>query len=338
MVKGRLSLLILGRNVFFKKDRIHTTTIAVFLIFSLILYSCKKNATKSTAIIKTVAFVNKTNNTNHIWLMDIDDAGIGNNPRRLTDDTASEDYPTWSPDGKHILYQRGYNGSAIYIADSDGKNQIRLSPTPAFDVSPSWSPDGKKIVFSRLQGFIVPNQIPKTEIRVMNADGTNDHLLLPSSDFSVEPRWSVTNQIVFMSHMNDLSGPLHIFTMNSDGTNIQQLTQTGNAGDPVWSPDGKQISFGSDREGNNKLNIFVMNADGSNVRQLTHFTAPYESGDTNWSSDGTKIIFEWDVNGQKQSNPDAYAEVWTMNVDGTQQKSTNQACSCVGAAPRWKPN
>jgi TolB protein len=141
-----------------------------------------------------------------------------------------------------------------------------------------------------------------------------------------------------MSHMNDLNGPLHIFTMNSDGTNIRQLTQEGNAGDPVWSPDGKQISFGSDREGNNKLNIFVMNADGSNVRQLTHFNTPYESGDTNWSGDGTKIIFEWDVNGQKQSNPGAYAEVWTMNADGTQQTSTHQACSCVGAAPRWKPD
>jgi TolB protein len=141
-----------------------------------------------------------------------------------------------------------------------------------------------------------------------------------------------------MSHMNNVYGPLQIFTMNIDGTNIRQLTHDGNNGDPVWSPDGTQISFGSDREGNEKLNIFVMNADGSNVRQLTHFDVPIEAGDTHWSPDGTKIIFERDIDGNKQSNPDAYAEVWIMNADGTKQLSTKQPCSCVGCAPRWRPN
>jgi len=80
-----------------------------------------------------------------------------------------------------------------------------------------------------------------------------------------------------------------------------------------------------------------MNADGSNVRQLTHFLVPIESGDTNWSSDGTKIIFEYDIAGQLQSNPNVYAEIWTMNTNGTQQQSTRQPCSSVGCAPRWQP-
>src|ERR1700726_409609 len=114
--------------------------------------------------------------------------------------------------------------------------------------------------------------------------------------------------------------------MNSDATNIKTLTHEGDNGDPVWSPDGRQISFGSDREGNGKLNIFVMNADGSDIRQLTHFQTPIESGDTNWSSDGTEIIFEYDIDGHLQSDPSAYAEVWTMNANGTQQLSTRQPC------------
>ena len=85
----------------------------------------------------------------------------------------------------------------------------------------------------------------------------------------------------------------------------------------MWSPDGTRITFGSDREGGNKLNIFAMNADGSQQEQLTHFEAPDEAGDTNWSSDGKKIAFEFDIDGMKQSNPNAYAEVWTMNPDGS---------------------
>ena len=309
------------------------------VLFCLFSAGCSRSPSPADKLsVNVVAFVNKQGNVNHIWLMDINSADIGFNARRLTNDTESENYPSWSPDGKSILYQRGYNGSAIYTVAIDGKNPVRLSATPGFDVTPSWSPDGTKIIYTRLMGLIVPNQIPKTEIHIMNADGTGDRVILPVSDFSVEPRWSVNNQVVFMSHMNDSSGPLHIFTMNIDGTGIRQLTNGANAGDPVWSLDGTRISFGSDREGNNKLNIFVMNADGTNVRQLTHFNVPFESGDTHWSKDGTKIIFEYDIDGKKQSDPNAYAEVWIMNADGTQQASTTQPCSCVGGAPRWRPN
>jgi TolB protein len=282
----------------------------------------------------TIAFVNKSENINHIWLMEIDGSGTGRDARRLTNDAEAENYPSWSPDGKRLAYQRDYNGSAIYIADADGKNERRLSSTPGFDATPSWSPDGMKIIYTRVMGPMVTGQVPKTEIHVMNADGSGDQIILPESDFSVEPRWSVNNQVVFMSRR---SGGQHVFTMNIDGTMVKQLTHEGDNGDPVWSPDGGQISFGSDREGNGKLNIFTMDADGTNTRQLTHFNVPIESGDTNWSSDGEHIIFEYDINGKLQSDPNVYAEIWTMQADGSGQSTTKQPCSSVGCAPRWQP-
>ena len=170
----------------------------------------------------------------------------------------------------------------------------------------------------------------------MNVDGTGDHAVLANTLFSVEPRWSVNNQLVFMSLMH--GSDLEVYVMNVDGTGLQQLTSVGNNGDPVWSPDGTRITFGSDREGGNKLNIFAMKADGTQQEQLTNFDVPYEAGDTNWSSDGKKITFEWDVNGMKQSLPNAYAEVWTMNADGSGQLTTGVQCSDVGCAPRWQPH
>ena len=266
--------------------------------------------------------------------MDLDSRGTGYHSRRLTVDPEAENYPSWSPDGKRLAYQRDYNGSAIYIIDADGKNQFRLSPTPGFDATPSWSPDGKQIIYTRVTAFMVAGQVPTTEIHVINADGSGDYIILPGTHFSVEPRWSVNNQVVFMSLMN---GSQQIFTMDADGTHIKQLSSEGSNGDPAWSPDGRFISFGSNREGNGKLNIFVMNADGSHVIQLTHFLFPVESGDTNWSSDNKQIVFEYDINGHLQSDPDAHAEVWTMNADGTGQQSTLQRCSDVGCAPRWQP-
>ena len=312
--------------------------IKYFNIFFILLYagliSCgqkEKGSLHGTP--QQLVFVRRDGAVNHIYLMDVDSSsGIGSNTRRLTQNSEAENYPSPSPDGKKILYQRDVDGAAIYAINIDGSGQQRLSPTPGFDVNPTWSPDGRQILFVRVMGLIVPNQQPKTEIHVMNADGSGDHIILPSTVFSVEPRWSVQNQIVFMSSMN---GGLHIFTMQSDGTNIRQLTTEANNGDPVWSPDGRRISFGSDREGNGKLNIFTMNADGSEVKQLTHFDIPVESGDTYWSADGTRICFEMDINGHLQSDPEAYAEVWTMLSDGTSQRSTHQSCSGVGCAPRW---
>jgi Tol biopolymer transport system component len=282
-----------------------------------------------------MAFVSRQSSVNHIYLMDVDASGLGSNPARLTHDEEAEDYPSWSPDGKRLVYQRGFNGAAIYVINADGTGEQRLSPTPGFDVTPSWSPDGARIVYARLYAAPQPNMPPRTDIRVMNADGTGDHAILANTVFSVEPRWSVNGQLVFMSLMN--GSELEIYVMNVDGTGLRQLTSAADNGDPVWSPDGTRITFGSDREGGNKLNIFVMNADGSQQKQLTHFEVPHEAGDTNWSSDGKRIAFEYDVNGMRQSDPNAYAEVWTMNPDGSGETSTRVQCSGVGCAPRWQP-
>jgi Tol biopolymer transport system component len=287
------------------------------------------------AAARRMAFVRRQGSVNHINFMDVDAAGVGGNPTRLTTDGEAEDYPSWSPDGKRLVYQRSFNGSAIYAINADGTGQQRLSPTPGFDVTPSWSPDGTKIVYARLLALPQPNEPPLTDIRVMNADGTGDHAVLANSVFSVEPRWSINDQLVFMSNMH--GSELQIYVMNVDGTGLRQLTTAANNGDPVWSPDGTRITFGSDREGGNKLNVFVMNADGSEQMQLTHFDVPYEAGDTNWSSDEKKITFEYDINGMKQSDPNAYAEVWTMNSDGSGASSTGVQCSGVGCAPRWQP-
>jgi len=282
-----------------------------------------------------IAFVRQDDNVNHIYLMSVDATGTGSTPKRLTTDAEAENYPSWSSDGRHIAYERALNGSAIYVIDADGADEVRLSPTPGFDVTPSWSPDGTQIVYARLASAPAPNTPSVTDLRIMNADGSADRSVLAATTFSVEPRWSVNDQIVFMSLMGGSN--LEIYVMNSDGSGLVQLTSGAINADPVWSPDGRRITFGSDREGGGKLNIFVMNADGSGQQQLTHFDVPYEAGDTNWSSDGRKITFEYDISGMQQSDPSAYAEVWTMNADGSGQTSTGVQCSDVGCAPRWQP-
>lgn len=276
---------------------------------------------------------------NHVYIMRVDGNGASLGAKRLTSFAEAEDYPAWSPDGASLLVIRQLEGSAIYKISADGTGTRRLSPRPARDIFAAWSPDGAHIVYTRLltdppsPGTIATP--PKTEIRVMNADGSGDHAILTSL-LSVEPDWSAKNKIVFMSQMEGKN--FDVFTMNPDGSEIRRLTKGhSNNGDPKWSPDGTKISFGSDREGRDKLNVFVMNADGSDPKALTFFETPVEVGDTHWSADGAQIVFEHDLGGKKQSDPTARAEVWIMASDGRAPTSTHQACSNVGCSPRFKP-
>src|SRR5690242_17519467 len=62
-----------------------------------------------------MAFVSRQCTTNHIYLMSVNASGVGSNPTRLTTDAEAENYPSWSPDGKTLVYQRDLNGAAIYV-------------------------------------------------------------------------------------------------------------------------------------------------------------------------------------------------------------------------------
>ena len=81
--------------------------------------------------------------------------------------------------------------------------------------------------------------------------------------------WLVTSplyaKIVFYSNR---AGNHDIYTMDSDGNNVLQLTDhPASDGSPAWSPNGQQIAFHTRRDGN--LEVYVMDADGTNQRNLT---------------------------------------------------------------------
>ena len=220
-----------------------------------------------------MAFVAQDNGVNHLHVTRVDASGKGSTSVRLTNSAEAENYPSWSPDGKRLVYARDYDGSAIYVLNVDGSKYARLSPMHGMDVTPSWSPDGTKIIYSHLHSAPQPNKPPLTDIRVMNADGIRGPC--DSGQCHLCRRATLVRQRPDRVHEPHAWSMLDIYTMNADGTDLRQLTTSqGNNGDPVWSPDGSLISFGSDREGGDKVNIFTMRADGSEVTQLTHFGRP----------------------------------------------------------------
>lgn len=65
---------------------------------------------------------------------------------------------------------------------------------------------------------------------------------------------------------------------------------------PIYSSDGKMLTFASGKEKDEEFNIFVMDADGSNLRQLTH-----SYNDKTVQSNGNPIVR---INGVPSFTPD----------------------------------
>ena len=116
--------------------------------------------------------------------------------------------------------------------------------------------------------------------------------------------------------------------MNSDGSNVRQLTHNTRHYDwlPAWSPDATRIAFASNRDGD--FEIFTMNADGTNQHQLTHkhiLLIQRRIG----LPDGTRIAFT--------RYRDGDAEVFVMNADGTNQHQLTYNSQDDGL-PSWSPD
>ena len=110
----------------------------------------------------------------------------------------------------------------------------------------------------------------------------------PASARASSPTIS-NGKIAFNSRRTEF-GLSSIFVMNSDGSGVVQVTDTGaNDFRPLWSPDGTRIVYDEESNSGGNLDVYSMNADGSNQTRLTDDPAADWGGD--WSPDGTKIAF-----------------------------------------------
>ena len=266
-----------------------------------------------------IAFISDRDGNYEIYVMDND----GNNQRRLTNNPNFDISPSWSPDGKRIVFMSDRDGHVhvngwptfeIYVMDDDGGNPQNLTNDPSNDASPSWSPDGKRIAFTSDRDKDELN----TDVYVMDDDGGNRQNLTNDLNDDRHPSWSPDGKrIVFSSdrdgHFIGEDGiTSEIYLMDADGGNQQRLTENrNNDHSPVWSPDGKRIAFASDRKGDGEnYEIYLMDDDGGNKRRLTENRDDDVS--PSWSPDGKRIAFSSYRDNKK-------GEIYVMDNDGGNQ-------------------
>lgn len=225
--------------------------------------------------------------------------------------------PSWSPDGREIAYYAEHNGKGdLYVMNADGTDVRRLTDTPAADEGgPSFSPGGREIAYDT-------DRDGNFEIYVMNADGTGSRRLTNNPARDVSPAWSPDGRkIAFMS--DRVSRPnFDIYLMNPDGSDVERITTTDSNWFPQFSPDGTKLAFHVWRDVN------VLDLKTRTLHRLT--TDPNNGMYPSWSPDGTRLAFmTW------REGP---TEIFTMNVDGTDQRPLVRLPTGSAIDPRWSPD
>lgn len=295
--------------------------------------------TPNSVAIGKIAFASNRDGCAQIYLMNTDGSSLS----CLSNGTANDESPKWSPDNSRIVFQSDRDfqsngdepiyGMDIYVMNWDGTAPTRLTYATYDDIAPVWSPDGTKIAFQSFRNGV------NSQIYVMNADGSGQVNISNSTANDIQPSWSPDGTKIAFASDRDQAGFSSIYVMNADGGNQTRLTSSG-AGmldqQPAWSPDGMKLAFTTTRDSTlltwdewdfygdlvvkTKLlinkEIYVMNADGSSLVRLTNIMGNDDS--PVWSPDGMKIAFRSD---RDRNCCDPSEQVWVMNSDGSSQVS-----------------
>jgi Tol biopolymer transport system component len=204
--------------------------------------------------------------------------------KQLTHERGYNAEGDYSPDGKSIVFTSNRSGYSeklsaedaklfaqdpsvmadIYVMKSDGTHVKRLTTERGYDGGPFFSSDGKKIVWRR---FSPLGQI--AEVYTMNADGSGQKPVTHLKAMSWAPFFHPSGDyIVFTSNLMGYQN-FELFIVDSEGKHAPvRVTYTeGFDGLPVFSPDGKQISWTRKNE-KGESQIYLAQWDDAKARAL----------------------------------------------------------------------
>ncbi|MGB0429165.1 MAG: hypothetical protein ACPGLV_01735 [Bacteroidia bacterium] len=203
----------------------------------------------------------------------------GNIVAQLTDEPGYDAEPTVSPKGDKIVFTSTRSGDLeLYTMNLDGSDVKQVTNGLGYDGGAFFSPDGSKLVFRASR--------PKTEEEQKEYKDLLAQGLVEPSD-------------------------MEIFVCNVDGSNLQQITDLGNANwAPFYHPSGEKILFSSNHESmiGFPFNIYMINVDGTGLEQIT-FDSAFDAFPM-FSPDGKKLVWCSNRNNGDTRNTNIFIADW----------------------------
>jgi Tol biopolymer transport system component len=261
-----------------------------------------------------------------IWVI----PASGGTPVQITDRVHLNMSPTWTPDGKRLLFisNRGGRRDIYQIALRDSgepSGDAALVTAGLNALTIDLSKDGSRLAYSvyateaNIWSIPIPDHPPASLSSASQV--TFGSQSVEGISVSPDGKW--------LAFDSSRSGNQDIYRMPVSGGELEQLTT--NASDdflPVWSPDGREIVFYSWRSGNR--DVYVMAADGRSERQLT--SDPGHEFYPDWSPDGRHVVF-------RSIQPDRNGvDTLARNTDGLSWGERKHLTSNAAGYPRWSPD
>ena len=255
-----------------------------------------------------IYFVSNRTGSQEIWVMDYD----GSNQRQLTHNRGYSIMPGISPDGALLAYTSFRTGrpQIDILETASGRLRGFLNPSASINSTPSFTPDSKMLYFASTVGG------GAEQIYRSGVTGSGLARVSHATAIETEPKVNPKNpgELVFVSGR---TGPQQVFRMNSEGLDVERLTDgTGEASNPSWHSDGQHLLFSWTRGyAKGDWNVFLMDVATRRYDQLTHSEGRNEN--PVWAPDGRHLVFG--------SNRGGSYQIWSMLADGTAvTRLTNQ--------------
>jgi predicted amidohydrolase len=196
---------------------------------------------------KSVAF----SSLGHVYVMPL---ARGAKPRRLTDGTMPEFHPSWSPDGRSIVFitWTAKQAGQVWIVPREGGAPRQLSDIAAYYSRPVFAPDGKSVLVVRSDNLArlhstmeFGQQVREAELISLPIAGGTEKIIA-SGTFGGKPHFSANPNVVYvrgqagLSTIDLTSGELKP-AVNVQGPAWYFMEGPAAVDDSRISPDGKWV-------------------------------------------------------------------------------------------------